>query len=235
MEWTYHCNLSYPIGTKFVYSDLSFILLGEIVERVTGQKLDAYAKQLMQEMDMPNTTYLPDLARERFRIAPTEYSGTSPHNLVFRKGLIRGQVHDPTAYLFGGVAGHAGFFSVVEDMEKYMQVHLNQGLNRKGQRVFTPETVQLFWTREDGLPYENRRALGWDTVPIQTNPPCGHYFSERSFGHTGYTGTSIWADRDKDLIVVLLSHRVHPTSLNSLHIEARSMITDAIVETLGLN
>lgn len=76
--------------------------------------------------------------------------------------------------------------------------------------------MTTFYAREDGLPYNNRRALGWDTVPIQTNPPCGKFFSLNSFGHTGFTGTMMWADRDKQLIVILISHRVHPTSQNGL-------------------
>lgn len=78
-----------------------------------------------------------------------------------------------------------------------MQVHLNKGVTRSGKRVYKESTVQQFYTRVDGLPYNNRRALGWDTVPIQTNPPCGHYFSPNSFGHTGFTGTMMWADTEK--------------------------------------
>ena len=81
----------------------------------------------------------------------------------------------------------------------------------------------------DGLPYQNRRALGWDTVPISSNPPCGHLFSPNSFGHTGYTGTMMWVDRDKDLVVVLLANRVYPTSLNDISV-ARGMIVDEIVK-----
>jgi CubicO group peptidase (beta-lactamase class C family) len=84
------------------------------------------------------------------------------------------------------------------------------------------------------LPYNNRRALGWDTVPIQTNPPCGTLFSLNSFGHTGYTGTMMWADRDKNIIVILLTNRVHPTAINTLIVEARARITDQIVLALGL-
>jgi CubicO group peptidase (beta-lactamase class C family) len=92
----------------------------------------------------------------------------------------------------------------------------------------------LFANRVDGLPYDNRRALGWDTVPIQSNPPCGHKFSMRSFGHTGFTGTMMWADREKNLIVVLLTNRVHPSSFDSFRIvKARSDFCDAVVDILG--
>jgi CubicO group peptidase (beta-lactamase class C family) len=188
----------------------------------------------MDEMGMPNSTYLPNLDKLLYRIAPTEYSRKSTDNSASRRGLIRGHVHDPTSYLFGGVAGHAGLFSVAEDLETYMQIHLNKGVHRNGTRVYQERTVEQFYTREDGLPYNNRRALGWDTVPIQTNPPCGKLFSLNSFGHTGYTGTMMWADRDKKIIVVLLTHRVHPTSESLLITEGRARIVDEIVMTLAV-
>ena len=101
--------------------------------------------------------------------------------------MIRGEVHDPTCYQFGGVAGHAGLFSVADDLVAYMQVHLSKGLAASGERVYSEEVVEQFYTRVDGLPYENRRALGWDTVPIEEHPLCGHLFSPDSFGHTGFT------------------------------------------------
>lgn len=145
-------------------------------------------------------------------------------------------MHDPTAYLFGGVAGHAGIFSIAEDLQRYMQVYLNKGVTSTGKKVFNASTVELFETRVDGLPYENRRALGWDTVPIQDNPPCGHFFSPNSYGHTGYTGTMMWADREKELVIVFLTNRVHPTSFSSSKvIKARSDICDKTVELLKLN
>lgn len=143
-------------------------------------------------------------------------------------------VHDPTAYLFGGVAGHAGVFSVADDLVKYMQVHLNKGVTKSGKRVYNESTVEQFYTRVDALPYNNRRALGWDTMPIQDNPPCGHLFSPNSFGHTGFTGTMMWADRDKGIIVVLLTNRVHPTAFDSSKtVKARSDVCDATVKILG--
>jgi beta-N-acetylhexosaminidase len=107
-----------------------------------------------------------------------------------------------------------------------MQIHLNKGKLPNGDQFYTEETVTTFYTRVDGFPYQNRRALGWDTVPIQDNPPCGHFFSLNSFGHTGYTGTMMWADRDKGLVVVLLTNRVHPTSLNGNIGYARAAIVD---------
>lgn len=94
--------------------------------------------------------------------------------------------------------------------------------------------METFYTRVDGLPYNNRRALGWDTVPIQANPPCGTLFSMNSFGHTGYTGTMMWADRDKGLIVSLMTQRVHPTAANTMIIEARARIVDQVVRAMNL-
>jgi CubicO group peptidase (beta-lactamase class C family) len=115
-----------------------------------------------------------------------------------------------------------------------MQVHLRGGITKSGKRVYNESTVQMFADRVDGLPYENRRALGWDTVPIQTYPPCGHYFSLRSFGHTGFTGTMMWADREKNLIVVLLTNRVHPTAFDSSRcVKSRSDVCDEVVKALG--
>jgi CubicO group peptidase (beta-lactamase class C family) len=154
--------------------------------------------------------------------------------IVHRHQLIQGVVHDPTAYLFNGVAGHAGLFSTLNDLVKYMRIHLSGGQVPGDIRIYPKATVDLFSAKVTGLPYNNTRALGWDTVPVQTYPPCGHKFSANSFGHTGFTGTSIWADKDKDLLIVLLTNRVHPTALQNTHIKARSDISDAIVDALGL-
>lgn len=99
--------------------------------------------------------------------------------------------------------------------------------------MFSNTTAQFFTTKATNLPYNNTRALGWDTVPDQDYPPCGHKFSANSFGHTGFTGTSIWADREKDLIIVLLMNRVHPRASNLDHIKFRSDVSDEIVTVLG--
>jgi CubicO group peptidase (beta-lactamase class C family) len=190
-----------------------------------GGELDDVVSNNLERMQIHNTTYLPH--HKHFpNIVPTEYS-------VERERVIRGEVHDPTAYLFGGVAGHAGIFSVAADLLQYMQVHLNKGRTVAGKRVYSEEVVELFYTRVDGLPYDNRRALGWDTVPIQPHPPCGNKFSLNSFGHTGYTGTMMWADRDKNLIIIFLTNRVHPTSLSEQILQARMDVSDTIVDILS--
>ncbi len=142
-------------------------------------------------------------------------------------------MHDPTAYLFGGVAGNAGLFSTVADLETYMRIHLSGGMGPSG-RVYKKETVDLFSRRVDGLNYTNRRALGWDTVPIQENPPCGKRASLNSFGHTGYTGTSMWVDRDRQTGIILLTNRVHPSDQSKMILQARTQISDAVWEQVQI-
>lgn len=118
-----------------------------------------------------------------------------------------------------------------------MQMFLNKGshVNAKGENVqlFNPETVELFTTRADYVPYPNSRALGWDTVPIQSQPPCGSKFSEFSFGHTGYTGTSFWADKQKNLAVVILTNRVYPDQIHSSVVAFRYNVMTEICTLLG--
>ena len=127
--------LDYPIGTKFVYSDLSFILLAEIAERILGGSIDQISNIYFSKMKMFNTTYLPS-KEILWNIAPTEYSSNIINYWGFRQKLIRGVVHDPTAYLFEGVAGHAGIFSTVFDLLLYMQIHLNKGIAPDGTRIY---------------------------------------------------------------------------------------------------
>lgn len=183
---------------------------------------------------MKDTQFNPS-PQDYWKIAPTEFDVRKNFiNLDHLRGLIQGVVHDPTAYLFGGVAGHAGLFSTLADLIKYMRIHLSGGQVPGDIRIYPKTTVDLFSAKVTGLPYNNTRALGWDTIPVQTYPPCGHKFSPNSFGHTGFTGTSIWADKDKDLLIVILTNRVHPTAAANSHIKARSDISDAIVDALGL-
>jgi CubicO group peptidase (beta-lactamase class C family) len=110
-----------------------------------------------------------------------------------------------------------------------MQFHLQGGVNKKGKRILNQSTIKTFWKREKELPYDNSRALGWDTVPEGQYPPCGHLFSHNSIGHTGYTGTTMWGDRDRDLIIVFLTNRVHPSDIDITVRKVRSLISDAIV------
>lgn len=158
-------------------------------------------------MEMISTMYNPPIYWW-LETAPTE------NDTYWRNRVVKGTVHDECAAILGGVSGHAGLFSTSTDLIKFMQMMLHRGMyiNSKGQevRVFQEATVDLFTTRVTDVPYNNSRALGWDTVPISNTKACGDYFSPRSFGHTGFTGTSVWADKDKNLAVVILTNRVYP-------------------------
>lgn len=212
--------LEYPTGTRYVYSDFSMITLALAIERISGQPID----QLLQErvftpLGMLDTHYNPDAALLS-RIAPTEI------DTVFRKQHVHGVVHDENAFAIGGVSGHAGLFSSARDLAVFGQMLLNGGYYG-GRRYIAPETVALFTTRQGPTPDGGAsRALGWDTP--SRNSSAGDYFSARSFGHTGFTGTSIWIDPEKDLLVVLLTNRVNPTRDNQKQAPLRRALADAV-------
>lgn len=221
LEWLWECELEYETGTRSVYSDLGMVALQQVVERVSGQGLDAFLdKHVFSKLGMATTQFNPP-GELRMRIAPTQLDRRVRHEQIW------GVVHDPTAYDLGGVSGNAGLFSAAHDLLAFMDMMLH------GNDVLSLQTSQ-HWTRVAEAPYQNTRALGWDTLPRQEDPPCGHRFSPNSFGHTGYTGTSIWADRDKDLIVVILTNRVYPNDDHKHEIARfRSQASDLILDLLG--
>jgi CubicO group peptidase (beta-lactamase class C family) len=206
--------LAYAPGTKMVYSDWDLVLVQLIVERISGESLDAFVgRRLFAPLGMRDSRYNPDPALLP-RIAATERDSA--------RGLIWGSVHDPNAYAMGGVAGHAGLFSSARDMAIFAQMLLNGG-RYGGTSVLRPETVAR-WTAPQTL--GSSRAIGWDTPSGQSS--AGRYFGPRSFGHTGYTGTSIWVDPERGLFVVLLTNRVDPTSENQKHVALRRAVADAV-------
>ncbi|MFQ5927099.1 MAG: glycoside hydrolase family 3 N-terminal domain-containing protein [Terriglobia bacterium] len=219
----YSTRLEYEPGTRSVYSDLGIILLGEVIERVSGQRLDEFlSENLFGPLGMTQMLFNPP--RElRSRIASTE------EDREFRHRLIRGEVHDENAWVLGGVAGHAGLFSTAGDLAVFCQVLLNGGIYAH-RRFLTRETIALFTSRQP-IP-DSTRALGWDTP--SENSSGGHYLASRAFGHTGFTGTSIWIDPEKHLFVVLLTNRVHPSRANIKIRQFRPRLHDAVVEALGL-
>ncbi len=190
---------------KYIYSDNDFIFLGKIVEAISGQSLDEYAKNnFYSPLGLTATGFKP---RERFalnRIIPTE------HEKAFRLQLLHGDVHDPGAAMFGGVAGHAGLFSNAYDLSIIMQMLLNGG-TFNGKKYFNKETVELFTAYHSNI---SRRGYGFDK-PEKDNatrhePYPALSASPQTFGHTGYTGTCVWADPAKNLIFIFLSNRVNP-------------------------
>ena len=184
-------------GQYYEYSDLGADMLGFTVEAVSGEKLDAFLqRRVFTPLGMADTHYRPD-ASLRGRIAPTEIDPPRGYPL-------RGEVHDENAYALGGVAGHAGLFSTVSDLSIFAQMMLNGG-TYDGTRVIADSTVQLFTHR--GSAANSTRALGWDTCAGEYG--CGKYMGADAYGHTGYTGTSLWIDPDHDMFVILLTNRVH--------------------------
>ena len=190
--------LSSPIqcipGNCYEYSDLGADILGFVAEAVSGEPLDHFLEHaVFAKLGMKDTHYrlnLDDVART----APTEIAPPRGYPL-------RGEVHDENAWALGGVAGHAGLFSTASDLSVFAQMLL-QGGSYNGVRVIADSTVSLFTRRAAG-----HRALGWDTC--DGGAGCGQYLSERAFGHTGFTGTSLWIDPDRQMFVILLTNRVH--------------------------
>ena len=215
--------LEYEPGTKVEYSDLGIILMAEIIQRLTGKPLDELAHTfIFGPLGMNNTMYLPP-KKLWPEIAPTEVDNELRHRLV------QGEVHDENAYVIGGVSGHAGVFSTAADLAAFCQMLLNGGVYGH-KRLLKRATIAEF-TAPQALA-QNTRALGW-VVPTEGSS-SGHYFSAHSYGHTGFTGTTIWIDPDRQLFVVLLTNRVNPTRENQKIAEVRPVVHDAVMKGLGL-
>ena len=198
--------LQYQPGTKVIYSDVGFIVLGQIIENLAGKKLDMLARErIFEPLGMKDTSFNPDPSLLP-RIAPTA-PGT------------RGRVHDPTAAAMGGVAGHAGLFSTALDLAIFCRTMLRRD-----------KTIELF-TRVDERVAGSTRALGWDT-PSGENSAAGRYFSKVSFGHTGFTGTSMWIDPNRKLSVIFLSNRVFPNAGNVQIRRIRPKLHDSVMSSL---
>ena len=205
-----------PPGTRFTYSDIGFIALGEVVKRVSGMPLDQFAKQnIFLPLHMRDTGFRPAAAL-RPRIAPTEkrrgqlsYLGDTPANIGAEGDVwLRGQVHDPTSYRMNGVAGHAGLFSTGRDLAIYCQMILSGG-EYGGIRVLSPLSVAEMTRPRLVSSTGATRGLGWD-INSSYSTNRGELFPLGSFGHTGFTGTSVWIDPSSQMFVVFLSNRVHP-------------------------
>lgn len=192
---------SHPPEEQFRYSDINFILLGEIVHRVSGEPLDQFAKQhVFEPLGMKDTTFNPD-PKLRPRIAPTERDESGV--------MLRGVVHDPTARRMGGVAGHAGAFSTAADLARYCRMMVNGG-QLDGVRFFKLETTQLMTSVQTPPHMAARRGLGWD-IDTGFSRPRGALFPLGSFGHTGFTGTCLWIDPYSKTFFVCLTSRLHAT------------------------
>jgi uncharacterized protein YbbC (DUF1343 family)/CubicO group peptidase (beta-lactamase class C family) len=240
LKHLYHEPLRNPPGTRFVYSDINYIALGEVVHRVSGQMLDEFArKNIFAPLGMRDTGFHPE-AKFSSRIAPTEkrrgqmnYLGDTGANAGAEgEQWLRGQVHDPTSFRMGGVAGHAGLFSTADDLAIFCQMILNGGVYN-GARILSPMAVATM-TRPHAVSETGAaRGLGWDVATsFSTNK--GDLFPLGSFGHTGFTGTSMWIDPASDSFVIFLSNRVHPDGkgdVGPLRGRVASIVAGSITDT----
>ena len=209
--------LEYRPNAGYIYSDLGADVLGMIVEEISGQRLDVFlANRVFGPLGMNDTFYRP-ADSVKYRVAPTEVNPPRGYPL-------KGEVHDENAYALGGIAGHAGLFSTAADLSIFAQMMLNHG-SYDGVQIVSDSTVALFTRRTAG-----HRALGWDTADGDYG--AGIYLTERAYGHTGYTGTSIWIDPDREMFVVLLTNRVHAAKAQrpaKIIADVRSDLSDAAV------
>jgi len=214
--------LEYSPGTDTRYSDLGMILMGKIIEKLSGTTLDRFCRErIFAPLGMDETFFKP--AESLYdRIPPTEDD-------PWRGRVVHGVVHDENAFALGGVAGHAGLFSSAHDLAIFAQMLLNGGAYDRT-RLLQPEIIAQFTRRQNLVPGSDR-ALGWDTRSAEGSS-SGHFMSMRAFGHTGFTGTSIWIDPEKRLFVILLTNRVHPTRANRKLYPFRPRLHDAIMEAL---
>lgn len=226
-------DLAYEPGTKSVYSDLGILLLGDVIERLGKAPFEELARRLVIDpLGMKDTLYRPPPALLP-RIAPTEID-------AWRGRALRGEVHDENAFALGGVAPHAGLFGTAPDLARLARMLLDGGVF-EGRRIVSRATVELF-TGRAGVPGSSR-GLGWDTpsdesgrrssVPGEPGySSAGSLLSPRSFGHTGFTGTSMWMDPERGICVILLTNRVHPTRENDAIRAVRARVADAVVRDL---
>ncbi len=216
-------------GVRMVYSDIGAYMLGRLVERISGQTLDAYVHEhVFEPLRMTETMYRPP-ASLLSRIAPTE---VDPR----RGGLVRGKVHDERAYYLGGVSAHAGIFSSAHDLARFARMYLNGG-TLEGVRIFGQPVIAQFTAYADST-FSNR-GIGWQKPDLPGMPFAspsaawaGQYMSTAAFGHTGFTGTSIAMDPVNDVFIVLLTNRVNPTRNNNKITGVRRQLADAVMTAI---
>jgi CubicO group peptidase (beta-lactamase class C family) len=211
--------LEYPPDTQAIYSDLGFILLGFIVEDAGGQSFQSQAAQMLSTVTSAPLMFNPPPELRR-SIAPTESDPWRGRRLV-------GEVHDENCWALGGAAGHAGLFGTAEAVGDFARAMLG-GLKGTATRIAAAETVRLFVTRVGAA--TGSRALGWDTMLPSSS--CGTAMSPTAFGHTGFTGTTVWIDPEREVYVVFLTNRVNPTRENTAIQQIRPALHDAVISTL---
>ena len=222
-------KLETPPGQKAVYSDVGFMMLGATIEDISGLGLDQYCQEkIFRPLGLPSLTFinLELMRRHKLRLLLDHYAPTE--RCPWRKRILCAEVHDDNTYAMGGVAGHAGLFSPIDEVDRLVSV---LSACYRGEHPFLPaEVVREFWTRQEGVP-GSTWCLGWDT-PSPQRSSAGQFFSPHSVGHLGFTGTSIWIDLDKQMHVIVLSNRVHPRRENDKIQAFRPVLHDTIMQVV---
>lgn len=218
-------SLAYEPGSQSRYSDFGPITLAWMIEAITGQEFGSFVQEnVFAPLQMVDSGYLSNRTRNRADAVPTEVDD------YFRRRTLQGEVHDETAWLLGGTAGHAGLFSTIRDLEHFAGM-LSRGGRVGDRQLIRSETLRRFTTAVDPTG-QHTRALGWDTKSMTGYSSAGQRFGPRSFGHTGFTGTSFWYDPDSHLFVILLTNRVHPTRDNRRLTPIRPAVADIAFEAM---
>lgn len=220
---------AYSPGTACLYSDLGYMLLEWITEERTGEPMASFLGRSFYDRMSIKKTFLGSENRPE-GIKTEQFAATE--DCPWRGKILRGEVHDENAYALGGYSGHAGLFGTAEEVFAVANV-LREHYRGERDDFFSEATVREFF-RKQNIVKDCTFALGWDT-PSSENSSAGVYFSEHSVGHLGFTGTSLWMDLEKDVIVIFLTNRVHPTRENEKIRAFRPLIHDTVMETLGLN
>ncbi|MBW6520975.1 MAG: serine hydrolase [Desulfoarculaceae bacterium] len=221
-KWIVNEELSYPPGEDNLYSDLGFILLGFIIEKISGENLDEYVKKkIYTPLNLQNSLFYAEKAKLGFAYAATE-------KCPWAGEILSGRVHDDNCRALGGVAGHAGLFGTIDGVVQWCEHLLSQVKGRSKHPSYGNELVRMAVTKE-GL---SGWTPGFDT-PSATGSSSGRFFSSSSFGHLGFTGTSFWIDPQKELIIVLLTNRVHPNRNNELIRKFRPLFHDTVMRCLS--
>ena len=213
-------DLVYTPGHATKYSDLGFILLGHAIEKIAGTTLDRYCDEMIFRPLAMSTTFF---RRSGTPLREGSYAATE--RCDWRGRILCGEVHDENAYSIGGVSGHAGVFSTLDDLHRFMRMlsHCYRGEDE----MIPKSIVRKFFARQD-IVEGSTRALGWDT-PSEEKSSAGTLLSKKSVGHTGFTGTSIWFDLKRTLFMILFSNRIHPSRQNQTFLKMRAKIHDTVV------
>ncbi len=219
-----------PPGTKAIYSDLNFMLLGEVVEQINGGSLNRYCRdKIFRPLGLRSTDFIDISLVKTRRLEPVAEMFAPTEVCPMRKRLLVGEVHDDNAYAMGGVAGHAGLFAPVREVDRI--AHELIACYHGRSEFVPPKMLREFWQR-NGTVKDSTWALGWDT-PSREASSAGHHFSPAAAGHLGFTGTSIWIEPQKEIAITILSNRVHPKRENQAIREFRPLIHDLIMEAIG--